>query len=71
MITPTAFRRCPGCNCDLHHRNLYVCHDCWRALPRSLSQGYNQSRTLDDRRAAYRAILEHFRQKKEQPELGL
>lgn len=64
-------RQCPGCQCQLHHRNLYICHDCWRALPKTLTAAYNQSRTLEERRTAYRSILTHYRDKRQQPELGL
>lgn len=32
---------------------------------------YNQSRSLEDRRTAYREILKHFREQHEQPQLGL
>lgn len=64
-------RQCPGCDCGLHHRNRLVCDPCWRSLPHGLSQAYNQSRTLEDRRAAFRAILDHFRDQREQPQLDL
>lgn len=69
MSNPTAIRQCPGCECGLFHQTRYVCDPCWRGLPKTLSAAYNQSRTLDERRSAYREILTHFRDKKQQPEL--
>lgn len=71
LPTNTPIRQCPGCKCDLNHRNLYICHECWRGLPKSLTAAYNQSRSLEDRRTAYREILKHFREQHEQPQLGL
>lgn len=70
-ITRIVYRQCPGCGVDLTHRTLYICHECWRVLPAGLRKGYNHSRTLDERREAYKEILRHFRDKKQQPELPL
>lgn len=64
-----AGRMCPMCGQDTAHRNLLLHHECWQKLPPKLQQDFNRSPTIDDRRAAYRAILEHIRERKEQPEL--
>lgn len=62
---------CPGCDEALTHRNLRICHSCWRALPKALTSAFNQSRTLEDQRSAMRAIFEHFRKEREQLKLNL
>lgn len=60
---------CPACGEAKQHRNLLLHHACWDKLPSILQQNFNRAPTLDDRRAAYRAILEHLREQKENPEL--
>ncbi len=64
-----AGRICPMCGQDTAHRNLLLHHECWQKLTPKLQQDFNRAPTIEDRRAAYRAILEHIRERKEQPEL--
>lgn len=64
-------RHCPGCSAVLGHPKRLVCEDCWKSLPRALQDGFNRAPTLPDRRQAFRAILDHFRERREQPELKL
>jgi hypothetical protein len=64
-------RQCPGCEGELNHPKLLICHACWAPLPAKLKQAFNRAPSMPDRRAAYREILEHFRQLKQQPELLL
>lgn len=60
---------CPACGELTDHPKLLLHHACWKKLPQALQQAFNQARTLEDRRASYRAILQQLREKKEQPEL--
>lgn len=65
----TATRHCPDCDAVLTHPKLFLCHPCWERLPAPLRQGFNLAPSMEDRRAAYRAILEHIRERKANPEL--
>lgn len=64
-------RTCPQCGCAISTHRRFICQPCWNGLPASLRSTYNQSRTLADQRAAMRAILEHVRTEKQQPQLRL
>lgn len=64
-------RHCPDCDAVLTHPKLLLCHPCWSKLPQALRQGFNLAPSMEDRRAAYRQILRHIREKKENPELKL
>lgn len=67
MSTPA--RHCPDCEAVLTHPKLLLCHPCWDRLPAKLRQGFNHSIDLTQRRENYRAILEHIRDRKANPEL--
>lgn len=64
-------RHCPDCDAVLTHPKLLLCHACWARLPVALRQGFNHAIDLSQRRANYRLILEHIRERKENPELML
>lgn len=69
MSTPTTPRHCPDCQTELHHPKQLLCLPCWQKLPLALRQGFNHAIDIENRRAAYRAILNHIRHERENPPL--
>ncbi|WP_395753357.1 hypothetical protein [Prosthecobacter sp.] len=62
-------RHCPGCEVILTHPCSIICHACWQGLPQTLRHAFVHTTSIYDRWDAYNAIVDHFREKKENPEL--
>lgn len=62
-------KNCPACGKPVTHAKMLLHHDCFNALPGNLRSDFNRAPTIEDRRAAYRAILNHLKHERENPPL--
>lgn len=60
---------CPACRKPTEHANVLLHPPCWNALPANLRADFNRAPTMPDRRAAYRAILDHLKHERQNPPL--